>query len=634
MDSSGVFIAAICIQSPVVTSTAGFVEAGIYSATPFVNVGLRQGTNSVSDWSSLSLLNTTFTSNPCSPLQSVPYVYIAAVKLQMTWERIDKLSDLAVVLKVNRDRFQCQPTEEPNATIRFPGLPRPVSVVTQAVASTTIATVSAVGAGTGGGAGAALQQTRAAMILSLGACQFDHYSPLGIDQSPTGWKLGEAKGAYYRGCALGNWVMFWGFVAFHFFLGFVTWRYRRGRLSKREKEKFTVWVGLGVVRFPALLLVPMMFLLPGLVSCSVALANHGSANDDLVWAIVSLLLLIPIVGFMSFQMIWRFDATFVTMPRTQQHQMSKVAIFFMGVSKWRTGLRDHFRQHYSLWYWDYRHPCQKQVIFDVGMVIFSSVLDGVKPRTDWGCSTLIALYAISGLLLAFVLLYTHPFIAGWNLLQAVLSVFLSLIAVVIMIVVQNGNELTDESREKLMSVTGSLAMSMVGLGIIKLILDIAFIWPKYTRIIKEEVKTVFEGSLLALRGDGQSPDSKSEDIELRCLDDTIEGAGAPEEVILLSVEQKRRASINQQVELDIELDEPGADSLVFAEYDPLPATSDFPRPKILPPPPRELRKIPDVYAGLSKKEKKLQLKVDSAIERFLSKKADERRSPVSETDIL
>jgi hypothetical protein len=190
--------------------------------------------------------------------------------------------------------------------------PQRVPIAAAVVASAT-AVVSA-GAVVSVSGASATQAARSQLLLALSSCSFDVTQPLGWSSYPIGYPLTDDKTKNYVGALVLNPALMVGIALVHFFFTMIVGN-RMHLANWREAFAFC--------RFPALSLIPPMFLLQDSIGAVITVLWRSKHEVALTLAILfGLLWTVFLVGICWF-MIYRFGAKFLTDAEAEREEIKQ-----------------------------------------------------------------------------------------------------------------------------------------------------------------------------------------------------------------------------------------------------------------------------------------------------------------------
>jgi hypothetical protein len=190
--------------------------------------------------------------------------------------------------------------------------PQRVPIAAAVVASAT-AVVSA-GAVVSVSGASATQAARSQLLLALSSCSFDVTQPLGWSSYPIGYPLTDDKTKNYVGALVLNPALMVGIALAHFFFTMIVGN--RMHLGNWRKS-------FAFCRFPALSLIPPMFLLQDSIGAVITVLWRSKHEVALTLAILfGLLWSVFLVGICLF-MIYRFGAKFLTDAEAEREEIKQ-----------------------------------------------------------------------------------------------------------------------------------------------------------------------------------------------------------------------------------------------------------------------------------------------------------------------
>jgi hypothetical protein len=408
-------------------------------------------------------------SAPCKITSVEPSAYVAArvvgcnvTHLALSFRSTgtpfpDKRASLNGWIGIHYDCLQQRPTGLSNLTAGFTlqdDRPPPARAVSAEVVEQTksVATAAAVASAVVASPVVAAQANRMAMLLDLPYCEGGFNAP-GFTEHPLGFGIGpeDDETSAIVGSIVGNVAVVVIFAAMQLLFAAIWWAYNR-RSTKRRPLTKTLLVCLGDVRFPGMLVVPLLMFQQLIVSASIVALFYVASPTATALGVLGLVFAVAVSVLIAFLLLWRLHARFqavtnnMAQHRPEHHQslsppaddladflgpslpktattgfctLEKAKDFIFGSGKWVNSpaavkARLPFTRLFGLLVVDYNGRASWFILVELAFSMIIGVLGGFAPDKKALCQLVGVLTAIMYTCYAALLIFVRPFAVSYH----------------------------------------------------------------------------------------------------------------------------------------------------------------------------------------------------------------------------
>eukprot|EP00656_Telonema_subtile_P041188 TRINITY_DN46312_c0_g1_i1.p1 TRINITY_DN46312_c0_g1~~TRINITY_DN46312_c0_g1_i1.p1 ORF type:complete len:529 (-),score=36.17 TRINITY_DN46312_c0_g1_i1:197-1783(-) len=338
----------------------------------------------------------------------------------------------------------------------------------------TTSMISRALSGVGAAPASAAATGRATILVQLATCDYSHYAPLELMQSPTEMGFGTPLAYYYRGGVIGNALLLISLFAALFFVALILFIAAKQYRSMGFVDGYLA--ALFRLHFPSFLVVPYLTLLPGLVMSTVALLWHGNGDaTDICIGIFGFVLTIGTPTALMAPVFFNFHCEYVEIGYFDQED--GFLSFFTGTWHWET-IEDEngepidatFKSRMGIIFKDYAKRAWWFMMIEVVLTYFASVLDGVRPSNQSYCVIVAWLFMIVSVVMLVAVVLLRPFISVYENIHGILNNAIVAVGAVFLVVAMHIDD--EEQSANVAAVAEMMGFTAVFLALGKICLDI------------------------------------------------------------------------------------------------------------------------------------------------------------------